>query len=98
MLVSSVLLVSHDGVPRVEDGFALSGNPPRALVLQDETYPLRTVCPLLGERFIVPVRGVSRFPYDRDWEKIGRVVLLGKCREWDYLVAEKGIPVSCQDD
>ena len=94
-LVASALLVPHDGVPRVEGGCAFAGDPPRTLVLHDGTRPLRSVRPPLGGRFAVPVRGVSRFPRDFGWTEVARVVLLGDCREWDYLVEEKGIPVSC---
>ena len=98
LLVASALLVPHDGTPCVEGGYALAGEPPRTLVLHDGTRPLRSVRPPLGGRFAVPVRGVSRFPRDFGWTEVARVVLLGDCREWDYLVEEKGLPVSCPDD
>lgn len=98
LLVASVLLVPHGGVPRVERGYALAGEPPRTLVLHDGTQSLRSVRRHCGDRFAVPVRGVSRFPRDLDWSQVDRVVLLGDCREWDYLVKGKGVSVSCPDD
>lgn len=98
LLACSLLLVPHGDVLRIENGYAMSGEAPRTLVLYDETRPLRSVRHLLGGRFVAPVRGVSRFPNDIDWTAIESVVLLGGCREWNYLIEERGVAVSCPDE
>ena len=98
LLVGAFFLVPHDGVPRVKNGYVMSGESPRTLLLHDGTRTLRSVRTLLGERFVAPVRGVSRLPRDIDWAIVESVALLGDCREWDYLFEEIGIPVSCPDN
>lgn len=98
LLVCSLLLVPHGDVPRIENGYAMLGEASRTLVLYDETRALRSVRQLLGGRFVAPVRGVSRFPNDIDWTAIESVILIGDCREWDYLVEGKGIAVSHLDE
>lgn len=98
MLVCSAFLISHKNVPLVEKGYVLSSASPRPFVLYDEACSLRSVRTLLGERFIAPIHGISRFPHDLDWSSIERIVLRGNCREWDYLVKEKGLYVLCSDE
>lgn len=98
LLVCPLLLVPHGDVPRVKNEYAISGEASRTLVLYDETRTLRSVRHLLGGWFVAPVRGVSRFPNDIDWTAIESVILIGDCREWDYLVEGKGIAVSHLDE
>lgn len=98
IFIGSVFFAPHNETPWVERGCVLSGTSPRTLVLYDEIHSLRSVRTLLGERFITPIHGVLRFPRDLDWSSIERVVLLGNCREWDYLVKEKGLYVLCSDE
>ena len=54
------------------------------------------VLPRAGRNAVVPVRPVSRFPRGIDLVGIGRVLLLGDCREWVHLV--EGVPVACAED
>ena len=98
LLVCALFFVPHCDVPRIENGYAMSGEASRTLVLYDETRTLRSVRQLLGGRFVTPVRGVSRFPNDIGWEAIKSAILIGDCREWDYLAEERGIAVSCPDE
>ena len=84
------------GTPRVRDGYAFSGDAPRTLALYDGAWNLRAVLPRAGRNAVVPVRPVSRFPRGIDRVGIGRVLLLGDCREWVHLV--EGVPVACAED
>ena len=96
-LVLATRLVPPGNAPRVRDGYAFSGDAPRTLALYDGAWNLRAVLPRAGRNAVVPVRPVSRFPRGIDRVGIGRVLLLGDCREWVHLVVE-GVPVACAED
>ena len=95
-LVLAARLVPPGNAPRVRDGYAFSGDAPRTLALYDGAWNLRAVLPRAGRNAVVPVRPVSRFPRGIDRVGIGRVLLLGDCREWVHLV--EGVPVACAED
>ncbi len=95
-LVLAARLVPPGSAPRVRDGYAFSGDAPRTLALYDGAWNLRAVLPRAGRNAVVPVRPVSRFPRGIDLVGIGRVLLLGDCREWVHLV--EGVPVACAED
>ena len=95
-LVLAARLVPPGNAPRVRDGYAFSGDAPRTLALYDGAWNLRAVLPRAGRNAVVPVRPVLRFPRGIDRVGIGRVLLLGDCREWVHLV--EGVPVACAED
>ena len=95
-LVLAARLVPPGNAPRVRDGYAFSGDAPRTLALYDGAWNLRAVLPRAGRNAVVPVRPVSRFPRGINRVGIGRVLLLGDCREWVHLV--EGVPVACAED
>ena len=95
-LVLAARLVPPGDAPRVRDGYAFSGDAPRTLALYDGAWGLRAVLPRAGRDVVVPARPVSRFPRSMGLTDVGRVLLLGDCREWTHLV--KGVPVACAED
>ena len=97
LLVFAATLVPPGNAPRVQGGYAVSGDAPRTLALYDASWSLREVCARAGADAAIPVRPATRFPRDLDIQSVRRVLLFGSCREWAYLVP-KGIPVACVDD
>ena len=96
LIVGSLLLVPKGYAPTVRDGYVFRGEAPRALVLYDYGWRLRTVLPRLGGSVVLPIHAASRFPHDIDLSGVGKVMLFGNCHEWDHLV--KGVPVVCAAD
>ena len=90
-------LVPPGDAPRVQGGYAVSGDAPRTLALYDASWSLREVRARAGADAAIPVRPATRFPRGLDIQSVRRVLLFGSCREWAYLVP-KGIPVACVDD
>ena len=97
LLVFAATLVPPGDAPRVQGGYAVSGDAPRTLALYDASWSLREVRARVGADAAIPVRPATRFPRDLDIQSVRRVLLFGSCREWAYLVP-KGIPVACVDD
>ena len=97
LLVFAATLVPPGNAPRVQGGYAVSGDAPRTLALYDASWSLREVRARVGADAAIPVRPATRFPRDLDIQSVRRVLLFGSCREWAYLVP-KGIPVACVDD
>ena len=95
--VLGLRLVPPGDAPQVRDGYAAGGAAPRTLALHDASWSLREVCARAGRDVLVPVRPVARYPAGLGLGGVGRVLLLGDCREWAYLVP-KGISVTCMDD
>ena len=97
LLVFAATLVPPGDAPRVQGGYAVSGDAPRTLALYDASWSLREVRARAGADAAIPVRPATRFPRGLDIQSVRRVLLFGSCREWAYLVP-KGIPVACVDD
>ncbi len=96
-LVFAATLVPPGDAPRVQGGYAVSGDAPRTLALYGASWSLREVRARADADAAIPVRPATRFPRDLDLSSVRRVLLFGSCREWAYLVP-KGIPVTCVDD
>ncbi len=97
MLVFAATLVPPGDAPRVQGGYAVSGDAPRTLALYGASWGLREVRARADADAAITVRPATRFPRDLDLQSVRRVLLFGSCREWAYLVP-KGIPVTCVDD
>ena len=97
LAVLGLRLVPPGDAPQVRDGYAAGGAAPRALALHDASWSLREVCARAGRDVLVPVRPVARCPAGLGLGGVGRVLLLGDCREWAHLVP-KGVPVTCAED
>ena len=91
-----LLMVPAGVAPQVQCGYAVLGESPRDLVLYDRKATLRRMLPESGGSVIIPIHGLARFPRDLDLSGVGRVILHGDCREWDYLVV--GRTVVCAED
>ena len=97
LVVLGLRLVPPGDAPQVRDGYAAAGAAPRTLALHDASWSLREVCARAGRDVLVPVRPVARCPAGLCLGGVGRVLLLGDCREWAHLVP-KGVPVTCMED
>lgn len=89
-------LVPAGNAPQVREGYVIRGDAPRTLVLYDETWELRTAARRVKGETVLPVRGVAEFPREMDWRGIDKVILLGDCREWWYLLEGRCAECVCE--
>ena len=97
LVVLGLRLVPPGDAPQVRGGYAAAGAAPRTLALHDASWSLREARARAGRGVLVPVRPVARYPAGLGLGGVGRVLLLGDCREWAHLVP-KGVPVTCAED
>ena len=77
LLVFAATLVPPGDAPRVQGGYAVSGDAPRTLALYDASWSLREVRARAGADAAIPVRPATRFPRDLDIQSVRRVLLFG---------------------
>ena len=96
VMVLVLRLIPAGNAPQVHEGYVIRGDAPRTLVLYDETWKLRTAARRVKGEAALPVRGIAEFPREMDWRGIDKVILLGGCCEWRYLLEGRCVECVCE--